>query len=830
MKNLWPKKIRNQLLIGIALVHLVMMAIFVFDTVRREKIFLQKQNHEQALSLVSNLSVNAEPFLMRNDYDGLERLVQSHRHFPFLKYAMFTSTDGLVLAHTDSSRLGSRLADHVSKNIQPVSQPVILVENDEVLDMVAPVFNSSRIIGWARVGIGQEYIHENLVNISQSGLLYIALAILVGSICAIFISGKLSKGLYKLIAAANRITAGDRNFRSEGFNSYELTQLSGAFNKMLDEIISSNKMTTLILENMPVGVWVLDKDGNILSVNSEGKRIWGGVKYLSMDRYGAYKGRSAVSGRQLGPHDWPGARAIQTGETSVNEEIEIECFDGSRKIILNSAMPLLDDEGRTMHAVIINVDITDKRKAEKDLVKVNYDIGERIKELNCLYKISEIANKSELSKKEILQRSVELIPPSYQYPHITTARIVFEKEVHVTPGFRESQWRQHASINFGTVLKGSVEVFYLEEMPASDEGPFLKEERSLINSIAGILSNAAEKRASERELRYSEEKFRGLVEQNLIGFFILQENYFRYVNPGFEQLSGYSKAEVENEMSFAKFVHEHDLQKVNTNYIHRLRGENVESNYVFRIYNKAGEIRHMEAFLSRISFEGKPAILGSLVDITDRIEEEKRINGAVTDAQEKERMQIGMELHDNVQQIMVGTLISVDFAKRKQDDKAIIESTLSNISVYIKEALEELRRLSHQLAPSVGGAGSFRDKLQQLVNTMKKMDSVRFDIQVDDNCLGLAEDIQVALYRIVQEQLSNIFKYAKATIVEIDLRKEAKVLRLSVTDNGKGFDMNKLRRGIGLENISRRVKLLDGTTHIWSEPGKGCKLMAEIPL
>ncbi|MEO8173219.1 MAG: hypothetical protein ABI581_09060, partial [Sediminibacterium sp.] len=181
MNKLWPKKIRNQLLIGIAVVHLALMAIFVFDTVRSQKIFLQKQNREQAISLVSNLAINAEPFMMMNDYDGLERLVQSHRHFPFLKYAMFISTDGLVLAHTDTVRLGARLADNISRNIQPVSQPSVLVENGEILDMVAPVFNSSRIIGWSRVGISQASIRQNLFNIYRNGLLYIGLAILVGS-------------------------------------------------------------------------------------------------------------------------------------------------------------------------------------------------------------------------------------------------------------------------------------------------------------------------------------------------------------------------------------------------------------------------------------------------------------------------------------------------------------------------------------------------------------------------------------------------------------------------------------------------------------------------
>lgn len=817
------------MLVSIAMVHIILMAVFVFDMVRREKLFLKKQNREQVLGMVSNIAVNAEQYLIKNDYDGLERLVQSHRHSPFLKYAMVVSNSGLILAHTDTARLGFNLKDSVSRQMKSMIAPRLLIETDEILDMAAPVFSGGAIIGWSRVGVGQEYIHENLVSISRNGLLYILLAMMVGSVCAIIISGRLSSGLYKLIAAANKIKTGDKNFRTAGFNSYELTQLSNAFNQMLDEITSSYQMTNMILENLPVAIWILDKDGTILSVNTEGKRIWGGAKMVSLDQYNEYKAW-LPSGKKLAPEDWAGVKAVLNGETTLNQELEIECFDGSRKMILNSGIPLLDKQGLIIRGIVINVDITEKRKAEQDLVKVNYAIGERIKELNCLYRISEIAGHSEIPMKELLQRSVELIPPSYQYPQITAARIVFEKEVYVTPGFEASQWRQAAYINFGKVSKGMVEVFYTKEMPEYDEGPFLKEERFMIDSIADILGNTAEKKERETELRVSEEKFRGLVEQNLVGFFILQENYFRYINPGFEQLSGYSKTEIENRIPFEELVFEYDREKVKENYLNRLNDETVETNYSFRIYHKHGSVRTVEAFLSRIIFEDKPAVLGSLVDITERIEDEKRISRAVTDAQEKERTQIGMELHDNVQQILVGALISIDFTKRKQDNKALVESTLTNIGTYIHEALQELRRLSHQLTPSAQGAGSFRDKLLRMISTMKKMENVKFIVEVDDNGLQLGEDVQVSLYRIVQEQLSNIYKYAKAGIVEIDLKQEGHFLCLSVVDNGKGFDMLKAKTGIGFGNIQRRTKLLGGVMKIWSEPGKGCRLVVGIPI
>lgn len=829
-RKLWPRKIRSQLIIGIALVHIVLMAIFVYDMVRRENDFLNRQNREQTLSLASNLAVNGEPFLLVRDYDGLQRLVQSHQQFPFLRYAMFLSTEGIVLAHTDNRNLGSLLTDSISRRIIHLTQSQALLENNDVLDMVVPVRSSNEIVGWARIGMGQENIRENLRNISRNGLMYILLALLVGSVFAIVIARQLSNGLYKLIGTANRIKDGDRNTRSEVFDTDELNQLGNAFNQMIEEITSHHKMTTLILEHMPVAVWILDKDGSIVSVNAEGKKIWGDAKYLPIDQFDAYRGWSPVTGKQLESHEWGGARAILNGETSINEEVEIECFDGSRKTILNSAMPLLDEEGKIIRAVVINVDITEKRKAERDIIQMNYKIGERIKELNCLYKISEIANNADTTMNEILQQSVNLIPAAYQYSANAVARIVFENNIYESPGFRESEWVQKATIDSSTHVMGQIEVYYLLQTPLLDEGPFLKEEQFMINSIADILGSAVEKKKRELELRHSEEKFRGLVEQSLVGVFILKGRHFQYVNPGLAEMSGYTKHELENEIPFDKLVHEKDVEKVVNNYKHRLRGDAVDQNYTFRIYNRSGDIRYVEAFVSRIIFNNEAAVLGTLVDITDRVEEEKRMNKAVTDAQERERMEIGMELHDNVQQIMVGILLNVNFAQQKTDDKAAVDSTLSGVSHHINDAIKELRRLSHQLAPSISGEGSFTDKLTQLVNTMNKSGKMHFEIDVKEEGYAMSEEIQVALYRIVQEQLSNVFKYAAADHVRILLYEKEEVLYLSVQDNGKGFDMSKMKPGIGLVNIRRRVQVLGGQMQIFSAPGEGCQMEATIPL
>jgi diguanylate cyclase (GGDEF)-like protein len=133
----------------------------------------------------------------------------------------------------------------------------------------------------------------------------------------------------------------------------------------------SETMLGRVLEALPVGVWIMDPAGTIVRVNPEGQRIWGGARYVGPEQFGEYKGWWMDSGRQIAAEEWAGARAILHGETSIGEEIRIECFDGSSKIILNSAMPLLDGSGGTSGAIIVNQDITSRKQIEEKLVQAN---------------------------------------------------------------------------------------------------------------------------------------------------------------------------------------------------------------------------------------------------------------------------------------------------------------------------------------------------------------------------------------------------------------------------------------------------------------------------
>jgi diguanylate cyclase (GGDEF)-like protein len=122
-----------------------------------------------------------------------------------------------------------------------------------------------------------------------------------------------------------------------------------------------------VMEALPVGVWIMDRDGRIVHGNPEGHKIWAGSRYVGADQFGEYKGWWHSTGKRIEPEEWAAARAISKGETSLNEEVEIECFDGTRRIILNSGIPIRGEAGEIIGGIIVNVDITDRIRLEDQL-------------------------------------------------------------------------------------------------------------------------------------------------------------------------------------------------------------------------------------------------------------------------------------------------------------------------------------------------------------------------------------------------------------------------------------------------------------------------------
>ena len=134
-----------------------------------------------------------------------------------------------------------------------------------------------------------------------------------------------------------------------------------------EELQRQESLLRKVLDTIPVGVWITDAKGTIVKGNEAAQMIWSGARYVGIELYGEYKGWWAATGKVIEPDEWAAARAISKGETSLDEEVEIECFDGKHKMILNSAIPLRNTDRQIIGSIIINQDITERGKAEEML-------------------------------------------------------------------------------------------------------------------------------------------------------------------------------------------------------------------------------------------------------------------------------------------------------------------------------------------------------------------------------------------------------------------------------------------------------------------------------
>jgi len=138
---------------------------------------------------------------------------------------------------------------------------------------------------------------------------------------------------------------------------------------------------------------------------------------------------------------------------------------------------------------------------EVDREKVEIALRERIKELNCLYGISQLAERYLYSLDNLLNELVSFLPYSWQYPEITCARILFKGKTYTSDKFTVTNWRQSSRIYMYHDPVGECDIFYVEERPPSDEGPFLKEERALLDAVAEQVGTIATRISSDLELQ-----------------------------------------------------------------------------------------------------------------------------------------------------------------------------------------------------------------------------------------------------------------------------------------------------------------------------------------
>ncbi|MET0244290.1 MAG: PAS domain S-box protein [Flavitalea sp.] len=365
-----------------------------------------------------------------------------------------------------------------------------------------------------------------------------------------------------------------------------------------------------------------------------------------------------------------------------------------------------------------------------------------------------------------------------------------------------------------------------------DRGYIIYDNNEPVRMI-GSTQDITERKRVEEVVLASEAKYRQMFYKNPYPAWIYdaETQQILEVNDAAIDTYGYSREEFMN-LKLSNIYLNEDLQKLNeSNEIGD--GASGYKAKLWRQRKKSGEVLIAEVTYYSIDYFGKNAVQEHIHDITEerRLQKQlvrqqkikrQQITEAVLGAQEKERSDIGRELHDNINQILATSKLYLDVILEEEEDaNPLIKKSRKNITL----AIEEIRKISKSLITPVLDDVGLEQSIKELTRNIHEVKKMRFTLDAKDLDEDLlTNDQKQALYRIVQEQLNNILKHADASNVNIVLNTEGEKIFLFIEDNGKGFNLKDVQKGVGITNMMSRAEVFNGKLEIDSRPGQGCRL------
>lgn len=349
------------------------------------------------------------------------------------------------------------------------------------------------------------------------------------------------------------------------------------------------------------------------------------------------------------------------------------------------------------------------------------------------------------------------------------------------------------------------------------------------NGLSIYFNDVTEQRLAEKKAREGELQYRQLLDRITDGFIALDKEFcYTYVN-----------------QKVGELVHRDPQSLIGKNVWKEF--PDAIGSYTYRAFQTAMK---EQRFVSNVDYYAPlnlwqenyiyPSPEGLSVFIKDiseqkKLEQElkrkehnqqKQLIAASLEAQERERSYVGRELHDNVGQLLTAAKLTFEQAMH---DPLHMAELLDRGMVNLLKAISESRKLAHQLVTPYFTANNFADELFYLLQTMLSAKGVEivFDVAGLSEAT-LPEGVQLTIYRITQEQCTNIIKYAAATKVWFVLAKTQEGIELEIRDNGQGISRT-TAKGIGLKNMEARLALLQGSLQIQSAKGAGFSLQVNLP-
>jgi two-component system, NarL family, sensor histidine kinase UhpB len=316
------------------------------------------------------------------------------------------------------------------------------------------------------------------------------------------------------------------------------------------------------------------------------------------------------------------------------------------------------------------------------------------------------------------------------------------------------------------------------------------------------------------------------------------ETGLTYYNKSISQLFGYNKEDMRDNFNWWRDnLHPADKKRVIERLDQLLGGKESAWWGEYRFRCKNGEYKLVLEKLYVVRNEkGKPyRIVGTMQDLTkikaieknteqEKLRQQRDMTRAILKAEEEERREISDELNENINQVLATINLNIEQVKREADNYGRME-WLNNAQQLLRLSIENIRSISKQLTPASLPFFGLLSSLEEVLQAAEKRARIKFQLKADSSVEKKTDkEKKLLLYRIVQLQIKNIRTHSGATSAIVHLQHVKDKIKLSVKDNGKGFDPAKLKFGHGFSRIQNLTEAFKGSFSVKSHPGKGCTL------
>ena len=362
----------------------------------------------------------------------------------------------------------------------------------------------------------------------------------------------------------------------------------------------------------------------------------------------------------------------------------------------------------------------------------------------------------------------------------------------------------------------------------------------------GFLHDISERKRAQEALQESEERFHALADSSLVGIYILQDDSYAYVNPAMADIFGYSVAEMTG-MSWREIVQPSELGMVVENIRRRIDDEVRTMHYDVRGRYRDGSTRDVDIYGTRMEINGKPALVGTLIDITARKQAEESLRNSreqmralasrLQAVREEERTNLAREMHDSLAQQLTRLKIDLVWLERRLAKSGgasapnPMAAKVAEMSAMTDTAIQSVQSIATALRPAVLDSLGLCAAVEWQTKDFQSHGEITFQVSVPEEEPPVNREVATATFRILQECLTNVVRHSRATQGKVSLRLAARQLVLQVADNGTGIAPAALHSplSIGLAGMRERALLLGGQFDVLSQPGSGTTITVSLP-